>query len=504
MEWQPKTSVKPPFKSWYNMLSSGEWAIFSSQGSSIRKPKNAPEKRFTPDNPMKSNPPDFQSIIRKIPRVGFIALLFFYLCCSFVYAEDSDDYRINRIKSDPNYLWASGEAESLEDAKRIAEKDLLGKIQVSITVSSEIEKRESGEGENSSIDGKFIEKFQSYSSMYLKGLENIQTRIGKSWSVLTFIHRDSLANSFELRKHKIRSLFATALNEAEAGRMGEALRNLYWSYLLASTYPDTIHLPQTLGNDGFNAQVAIRNQITKCIDDIEIVAEECYRDGSVIVAPLVFSHENKPVNGLSFTYYGGLESTEYALVLNGRADIPLYDEPVDPKRTLVLTFEYAYENEMNADIEIAELYRMFPTKNVAAYKSVELSFPWMIRDDFIRTARQTSTMETTATQHSPQSQPELVERQHCEAVRVLDSCRETIRFLDVLDQYQKLGVLDFGRRGDFGNGRDCYIAIFDEKIVENILYYDGNHYQSLKNDRTYLTLSDNFRGKRQVWIKEQK
>jgi hypothetical protein len=38
--------------------------------------------------------------------------------------------------------------------------------------------------------------------------------------------------------------------------------------------------------------------------------------------------------------------------------------------------------------------------------------------------------------------------------------------------------------------------------VLEILYFDGASYISIKNNETYMGLSEKFSGKKQIWIKE--
>jgi hypothetical protein len=492
------------------------------QATSIR-----PETGRMPDDPTEwqQNSPDHnlhhltdkRSPAGIFARVGNIILLFFIAFHSSLGAMETAENRIDRIKSDPDMVWAEREANEFDEATRLAEKELIRKIQVSITVSSETEKCETGGSLSSVVNEQFIDRHQTFASLYLKGLDHIESRSGKHCTVLAFIHRDSLAQSFELRKHKIRGFVNGGMAEAGKGHPGEALRNLYWGYLLALTYPDTIHLGLTADEGGLNAQVLLYNLLTNYLDQIRVAADDCYMDGQTAVAPLHFVWGETPVDGLNFTYYSGL-GMEYALVVNGRTDIPLYDQPVSPSRKLVISIEYEYAPLLNTDPEIAALHEMFAERTFTNYRSIDLHFPWLVKGAVVSE----KTPEEKVTDLPPpaisppfpkegqrgfsqstyqDSTPDLETRQRTEAIDVLRDCKETSQFLDLLDQYDKLGILSFGRKNDFQDGKGCYVAVINENRVEELLFYDGSVYRNLKDDSTFTDLAAAFKGKKQLWIK---
>jgi hypothetical protein len=64
-----------------------------------------------------------------------------------------------------------------------------------------------------------------------------------------------------------------------------------------------------------------------------------------------------------------------------------------------------------------------------------------------------------------------------------------------------LGILSFGRKNDFQDGKGCYVAVINENRVEELLFYDGSVYRNLKDDSTFTDLAAAFKGKKQLWIK---
>ena len=439
-------------------------------------------------------------------KICNIALfLIILLLFNLLYSQNSDVFKIDKIKSDNLYIWGEGEAEDRNDAQKIAESDLLSKIQISINVATFSEQKERETQEGITFVDDFQKKHKSFTGMYLKGLDRIVTRTKKQWYVLTFIHIDDLKESFQLRKEKIRSYVVSGENSACQGRIGDALRNYYWGYLLALTYPDTIIFLSIKDKESNSPQVAITSMIKELIDEIDIVADICYQDGQIVMAPLNFQYKEIPIKNLTFSYYSGM-GTDYGLVEEGHTEIPLYDKPSSSTRKLTLKIEYVYENEMTTDQEVLNLYDIFKENKFSALKSINISFPWIKSIPKPVARKKVSTNIEALTKTEPFKIPNNIEVYKIitktEAIDVLKKRTEIRDFLDVLAQYKKLGIIDFGRRSDFGNGKDCFVAIADENSVVEILYYNGDTFVNTTTNDTFLDLAQQFKGKRQIWIKE--
>lgn len=415
----------------------------------------------------------------KYSIILFLIILFF---CNLLYSENNDFSKINDIKSKSYYIWGEGTAEKKSEAQQIAENDLLSKIQISINVAKSEMKAEKITQDGSTFVDNYHEKQKSYTGMYLKGLERLVFKKKNKYYVITYIHKDLLKESFDLRKEKIKSFVLSGQKALGKGKIGETLRNFYWGYLLALTYPDTINFSSTLHNKlPPNPQVALTSSLNTLLDGLEISAGLCYKSGDVIMIPLNFRYMDKKIKKLSFSYYSGM-GTDYGAVEDGHAEIQLYDKPISRTRKLTLKIEYAYESEMSVDQEIMDIYEIFKENKFNNLKNMNISFPW------IKAPSKQKTNEKI--------------KFSTEAIDVLSKRKEISNFFNVLVQYKKLGVITFGNRSDFGNGKNCFVAVTDNKRVMEILYYNGSSFISLNNRETYLNLSEKFSGKRQIWIKE--
>ena len=304
---------------------------------------------------------------------------------------------------------------------------------------------------------------------------------------MAYIDKESLEKSFEIRKGKIRGFFKTAEIAVENGSVGEALRNLYWGYLLSRSLPDTMHLVGGSVRLSNNPQVALTGLINAVFNDIDVRANKPYYDGLAVIIPLEFNIRGKQVRDLYFKYYSGI-GMEYASVEDGSSDVPIYDKITSPSRKLTISFEYSYVNEMTSDPEIAGLYNIFKDIEFRKIKNVSVTFPWFKQEGKL--------------DEKVSSKELMLPEPKTEALSVLKLRRETVNFLDILEQYSKLGILRYGRKKEFDDAVGCYVAVVTDREVMEIFYYDGQEFISMKSGMTYSDLSKNFKGKRQIWIKE--
>lgn len=208
--------------------------------------------------------------------------------------------------------------------------------------------------------------------MYLKGLDYIEIKQKKSFKILAYISRQALAESFDVQKNKIRSFALASLVHSSEGRIGEALRNAYWGYLLSTTYPDSIHLNITDSFTSTNPQITMRNSIQQILSDINVHFKESYIDGGLLIVELLFSYRGGTITDLDISYYSGM-GMEYSPVVNGKAVIPLHDQPSEQSYPLTISLEYAYASDMTDGSEIKELYDNFQQNTFDNRKTIMLN-----------------------------------------------------------------------------------------------------------------------------------
>lgn len=411
-----------------------------------------------------------------------------------------DKLAVNEIKENPIYIWGEGTSHDLTTANRIANENLLRKIQVSISVTSTASIMET----ETNFASNFESTHTSVSSLFLKGLQYLEGEYKDVWISLAYIHNDSLSASFNHRKQKIRQYIEIGNKALNEGMLTETLRNYYWGYLLSKTITDTLHLTFK-GAMSSIPHIAIPNQIHKVISNISIQTMPAYYDDYVAIAPLTMTYNEIPVKELLFVYYSG-SGMEYALTVDGKADLPFYDQISSPSRKIVMIVEYAFEPNMSTDPEIAELHDLFGEAGINNILRTEINFPRYGKEAYVGSENEPSPITYTTVEDKntlvnaiSQPEPSIV---HSESIQLLSQNKNTRRFLMLLDQYEKLGVIEFGSMKQFNENKNCYIAVLDEQKVNALLHYSKGVYCDLNSQTSYDDLRASFAGNRLVWIRE--
>ena len=398
----------------------------------------------------------------------------------------------SQIKSSPELVYGEGTDPNQEHAREISESDLLKKIQVSLTVSTSSLIGETGGSESRDVMDEYIRDYHSFSSLNLKELKRSEYKKGNEWYVISYITRDNLSESIELRKQNIRGFVKSASQAIENGNIGEALRNYYWGYLLAKTSLDTIEMNTSISHESSDPHITLTNLLIHTLQNIEIKSDECYRDGREIIVPIEFRYKNRKASGISYSYHDGINMS-YGLADDGNDRLTIYDEPIEKSRIQWITIEYTYKNEMQNDPEIRELFKIFEESVFNNKKAVNLTFPWIEGETI-----------TSPKAQNKSSDMENAMDKFPEAILVLTEKQSWMEFMDVLSQYQKLGYLSSGKQNDFGDGEGCYVAIADQEKVMDILFFNDGVYQVVDSGARYNDLSDQYSGMIQIWIKALK
>lgn len=471
--------------------------------------------------------------------IALTVLTLIFLCSNILAQKQTEP---QDLKNDSLFLWGEAVSNDRAEARQRAEVNLLSKIQVSINSSFMDMVSESQSGDSVSIKAKTRSQISNYTGMYLKGLKRIYIKKDNTWTVLVFIHKDSLRKSFKYRRDKITHYARNGIVAVKKGDLENGLKYLYWGYLLSRNYPDEMKIVCLTGGKSVRPRIAFQSKVSSILDNIKITARECYKDGSVIMAPLKFEYNGKPITKSYFNYYSGV-GTDYAVIENGKIDIPIYDDPVSDSRKLTLNFEYEYFNEMSIDPEVKALHKFYKDVNFVNQKTVTIIFPWnkdtlsqkddtlLVSSDslqsnksqgdttqpdsankIIDTANNRGSADSLkdASADSINNQPKPVSEKvakkiesKTEAMQILiENKNDTHRFLQLLVQYKKLGKLSFGKRDDFAELSDIFVAIIDNKSVCNILLFTGKNYIDVESKIRYKDLKPKFKGKRLIWIKE--
>ncbi|MDP8240103.1 MAG: hypothetical protein P9X24_13520 [Candidatus Hatepunaea meridiana] len=430
----------------------------------------------------------------------FLTFLLSFILISPTNASDlHDTIKEREIRGSEEYHFGEGRGVDETSAREAADKDLISKIHVSISSEHSSRVTEVATGDASNITDIFSTAHSSYSGLYLRGLEHLSFKEDNGCRAVSFIQVDSLEASYKAQEQKILDMIDRAHTAVAELRIGDALKEYYWAFLVSHTYPYTIRIDQSK-DTGCDPKGYITSEIRSIIKRITIDSKDCYREADVIMAPLQFYYQGQAVRNLRFTYYDG-EGRPDGFIENGVVDpLPLYNQPTSRYAPQSLCIEYAYANEMRLDPEIKALYEIFKSKTFIADKSVRLKFPWIPGEDI-------AVNKTVKKEPSIRKPPEIkTKHEWSRTVRVLadaKSCKDLFRAMEDYVNLRRIRI-GTGWKDVAEKGRQIFCVVYDADGVSATLYFDGRIFKDVKTGAAYTELGEAFGGKRIAWFSERK
>lgn len=228
------------------------------------------------------------------------------------------------VMMNPNYVWAIGMGDTLEEADRDAMNTLVNSS-TNVTVVTTQTDRDVASANSSSHERDFKEKSASISNMYLENVhrEVLDDDMGKK-RVLRYISRTDWNARNEALKNKIEEYIASGKNTDMV-----AYKILYynWANILLQTYPDN---QETIMVDENNtARHWLATEIRKILNQIEIYVVSIEEDKTNTHYPyrvyLDFLYNDEPISYLGFGFFDGRGRVENESVNNGRGVVQVKD-----------------------------------------------------------------------------------------------------------------------------------------------------------------------------------
>ena len=390
-------------------------------------------------------------------------------------ANGIDDRFLRSIKDSGYYYFGEGHDQTEEVARRQAKVRLLESITVAISSTTMDISREI----NFEVSEDYENVLLTYSSL---SLQNLQTRTDQNrdgWYALSYISKSDLEDSFAQAKQNVRDMVKLALQAESEGRIGDALKRLYWAYLLTHTYVGELKLGLD-EIDVADARMAIERKMEKVGSNLSITAAPCVRSAGSSTTTLAFSHNGKPVQNLDFSYYCG-EGDDQICISNGeKAYITIYKELTQRRVPLPLRIEYVYAGEMRSQPEVLNLYKIFKDKSIDLFVTVDLIMPWIPKEriEQPRKAQKTPVITILLPKPAP--------RDWSYSIQVLADISDKHEFQKELTKLKDTGQLYSANDLSQLSASDRhYLALYCDQIVTALLYFDGNKYKNVRTGREY-------------------
>ena len=400
-------------------------------------------------------------------------------------ASEIGDRVLRSIMDSGQYYFGEGHGQTEDDARRQAKVTLLESISVAISsktidVTQEV---------NFEVSENYENILTTYSSL---SLQNLQTRIEENrdgWYAISYISKTDLEASFYQAKQKVRDMVKLALQAESEGRIGDALKMLYWAYLLTHTYCGELNL-EFEGIDVLDARLAISEKMIRIIKNISVTAEPCYRKAGSVNSTLSFYYNDKPIQNLEFGYQCG-EGDEFGYIDNGSSEtITLYHDINSRTYPLWISIEYIYLGQMRRKPEILNLYEIFKNKEFDLSICVELTAPWV--------AGKKEKKKPVVIPPPP------VKTGFSTTIEILADIKEKSEFDEALHDYNRSGKIIIAReRSSIPSGNNIFVVILDETKKKELLFLTNGKYQSVKTRKIYSDYHDAYTGDAMViWLGE--
>ena len=410
--------------------------------------------------------------------INSFLILLLLACMS--YALDIEDRALEKqIKNSGKYRWGEASDTDPEKAKEVAVRALCQNISVAITATSD---RTVSETESDFQDSTIIVT-QTYSALNLQNLGSLVFREKDLTRAIAYIDTASLSISFETSKQKVRDMVKLALQAESENRIGDALKQFYWAYLLTHSYIGKLDLG-LYGIGISNARMAIERKMTQIATNLNVKADPCIRSAGSSTTTLAFNYNGNAVQNIDFSYYCG-EGDDQICISNGeKAYITIYKELTQRRVPLPLRIEYVYAGEMRSQPEILNLYKIFKGKCIDLFVDVELIAPW-INDERLQPEKTKLAVQVIKSLPKPAS---------CDwsiSIRVLADIKDKQEFQEELTKLKDTGQFYTASDVSQLSSKDRhYLALYCDLDVTALLFHDGLKYKNVRTGREYGDYKD--------------
>lgn len=275
-----------------------------------------------------------------------------YLVLIFLWALYLPSYSqtIIEITTSQDYIYGIGEDKIYEKADKQALNNLISKI--SITVHSELTFEQVEK--NSKYEEFFNSVINTYSTATLKNAFSVEEEKNGLYKVVRYIKKGDFYTSFDERKKLLIEYVKEGLKQESKSQISDALRNLYWAYLLLYTHPDANHikfednllkvyLPQKI--------IEILSNLQAKITDYSFNENDQYEKYIVNI-----TYKNKPIQNIDYSFKNQKAWTTNIGTNDGVVLLDFYGVTKPKSITPKIKIEYKYEEKANFDTDVKSIF----------------------------------------------------------------------------------------------------------------------------------------------------
>lgn len=279
--------------------------------------------------------------------------------------ETPDQNRVEEIRGlEDEYIFGEGHGEDPEEAYNAALQDMVRKI--SITVSGHTHSELTG---GIASDGKELssEQFKSVIDSYttpasLEGVHTLVLSDGPDFSRFVYMPVANVRKMHERRRKNVADLARSGIRARDNGKVDDALRHLYRSYVLLQSLPAPSEVTEIVDGE----ERVLANWLPDAMKDIvnkvsfgiaSVKKDDTDPDNPGEQVELTVKYDGKPVTTCTFKYG---TSAGYSPLITARDGMALIElGPTVPRNPLKLYVEYLFKNENHANAELRPMLETF-------------------------------------------------------------------------------------------------------------------------------------------------
>lgn len=293
-------------------------------------------------------------------NVRALMMCMLFTCISLVGKAQS----LQEVKNSGRYLYGEGDGNTAAEADKQALSMLLSQISVTVENNAQQQTLSYNKNDKEVVESQFKNVISSYARATLVETQIFKFTTRKGVHIVRYISKNNLNRIFEGRKARVLEYVENADVVLHKRKIGDALKNYYWAYMLIQTLPYPNELEYSKDGHKHTLSTWIPMQINSILDNIDA---EILGKNEMNETEMRWTYKNQLVDNISYTYHDGISWSNICSIKDGLGFMEL------PEGNLLdrvkVHIEYAYVDEAKND---EELKNIVDPNNILYFPKAEL------------------------------------------------------------------------------------------------------------------------------------
>ncbi len=294
----------------------------------------------------------------KNPFILIMAVILPWLA-SAAKKENPELKRVSEIKGNTEmYIYGEGYGMDREEAYHGALYDMVRKISVTVMGSVHTETSEEyGDGTSSRSSEKFRSVVDSYTSTEcLEGVREIVLDDGPGYHFFVYMPKANVELMHQRRQKHVADLARNGVTARDNGKVDDALRYLYRSYVLLQSLPHPSEVTEYVDDGDRKLDIWLPEAMDEIVRKVSFGVASVGNDTSdpdnpVRTVELTVGYDGRPATTCAFKYGTQTGYSPLIIARDGVAVMELDSKvPLDPLR-LYVEYQFKDENHVNAELK---------------------------------------------------------------------------------------------------------------------------------------------------------